>query len=117
MALLETFVAEPPPLRVDAGGTVRVGPTRVTLDTVIFAFNSGCTPEQIVSKFDTLALDDVYGVISYYLRHRTEVDTYMEQREREAGDIRRQIEAHSPPVSREQLLARQAQKRRESQSL
>jgi hypothetical protein len=39
-----TTVAEPSPLRVDEGGTIRVGATRVTLDTLIAAFGAGATP-------------------------------------------------------------------------
>jgi uncharacterized protein (DUF433 family) len=104
-------LAETPPLKREPNGAVRVRGTRVSLDSVIYAFNQGCAPEAIVLKFPTLALEDVYGVIAFYLRHREEVHAYLEQQERDAEEIRRQIEEINPPDGfRERLLARQAEK-------
>jgi uncharacterized protein (DUF433 family) len=109
MAHWETPAAEPPPLKVDAEGTVRVRGTRVTLDTVVGAFNDGSTAEALMMKYPTLRLADIYAVIAYYLGHREHVDAYLEQRQREADEVRRRIEAHSPPDGyRERLLARRA---------
>ena len=104
-----SIVETPVPLRTDAHGTVRIGGTRVTLDTVVHAFWDGADAEDIVRAFSTLELADVYAVLSYYLKHRAEVDAYLEQQERDAAIIRRKIEAH-PGMTRirERLLARQA---------
>ena len=66
MALLESYIAEPPPLYETEQGAVRVRGTRVSLDTVIHAYNGGATPEDIVRSFTTLTLRDVYAVITYY---------------------------------------------------
>src|SRR5215470_8610969 len=49
------------PLTVDAHGVLRVGNTRVTLDTVIAAFADGATAEEIVQQYPSLHLADVYG--------------------------------------------------------
>jgi uncharacterized protein (DUF433 family) len=84
------------PIRVDEGGVLRVGPTRVTLDTVIWYFNQGVSPEEIVRKFDSLRLEDVYLVIGYYLRHREELDAYLEERRREGEANIAKIEAKLP---------------------
>lgn len=101
--------AEYLPLHTDAHGVIRVGGTRVTLDTVIAFYQMGCSAEEIVRRFDTLALADVHAVISYYLRHRAEVDQYLEERKRMAQEIREKIEALWPPEGiRERLLARRA---------
>jgi uncharacterized protein (DUF433 family) len=51
--------AEPLPIAADPNGVLRVGGTRVTLDTVVGAFNAGCAPEEIVLRYDSLRLDDV----------------------------------------------------------
>jgi uncharacterized protein (DUF433 family) len=100
---------EPLPLRVDDTDTVRVGRTRVTLDLLIGAFQFGKSPEEIAHSFNTLDLADVYTVIGYYLRHRAEVDAYLERREREAAAFQEQMEALFPPDGlRERLLARRA---------
>lgn len=98
---------ESPPLRIDEGGTVRVGNTRITLDLVVRQYESGMAPEDLVRAFDTLELADVYDVIGYYLRHRDEVTEYLRQRAAEADALRAKVEAEQPPITREELLARE----------
>ena len=99
--------AEPIPLATDADGIVRVGGTRVTLDTVVAAFDEGATAEEIVQQYPSLHLADVYAVIGYYLRRRTEVEVYLRQRREQAGDTRRQNESRFDPQGvRDRLLAR-----------
>lgn len=56
MALPSTLT--PPPLRTDADGVVRIGGTRVPLETVVSAFDRGAA-EEIVLRFPTLQLSDV----------------------------------------------------------
>jgi uncharacterized protein (DUF433 family) len=104
---------EPIPLEKDVDGVIRVGGTRVTLDTVVTAFKEGATAEEIVSQYPTLALADVYAVISYYLRHQPEVEAYLRQRQQLAEAIRQQNEARFDPHGiRDRLLARQAKQKR-----
>src|SRR3954453_21340341 len=69
-AVLESLTPEPPPLRLDSNCVLRVGSTRVPLDTVIYAFNTGSTAEGIHEDYSSLELADIYLVIGYYLRHR-----------------------------------------------
>jgi uncharacterized protein (DUF433 family) len=96
-------------LRHDLGGTVRAGPTRVTLDTVIGAYNQGLAPEEIVNHYPSLALAVVYLTVGYYLQHRTEVDAYLEWRRVEVEEIRREVERRwNPSGGKERLLARRA---------
>src|SRR6266571_7519741 len=71
------------PLAKDSHGVYRVGGTRVTLDIVVRAFNRGATAEEIVQKFTSLELSDVYQVIGYYLKHSAELAEYFEKRQRE----------------------------------
>jgi len=106
MALLESYVAEPPPLYETEQGAVRVRGTRVSLDSVIYAYNSGATPEDIVRSFTTLKLRDVYAVITYYLDHQEVVEAYLARRAAEAAEIRKKIEASQP--SGESLQAKLA---------
>ncbi len=102
-----TITSLPVPLKEDADGVVRVGGTRVTLDTVIGFFNQGDSAEELANGFPTLELADIYAVIGYYLRHREEVDAYLRQRKKIADDVRRENEARSDPTGiRERLLAR-----------
>src|SRR6266496_4097086 len=107
MTLEDTLVAELPPLRLTEEGVLRVRGTRVPIDTVIGAYEDGETPEEIVHHYSSLNVADVYAVISYYLRHRPVVETYLEQRRERAAEIRRENEARFPSQGlRERLLAR-----------
>jgi uncharacterized protein (DUF433 family) len=97
------------PLRADDQGVMRVGHTRVRLDTVITAWKQGASPEHIVENFDVLELADVYAVISYYLHHRLEVETYLDKNRLEGKQLQAQNELRFPQLGiRERLLARQA---------
>ena len=98
--------AEPPPLRADEGGAVRVGKSRVSLELVVEQYENGMTPEDLVRAYDTLDLADVHAVIAYYLRHREEVRAYLQRREEEAKALRAKIEGERPRVGPEELIAR-----------
>jgi len=99
--------APPVPLRTDEHGVMRVGKTRVPLDTVVYAFNQGSSPEEIVMSYPSLELGDVYAVVNYYLHNRADVDAYLAQREAEAARIKDENEKRFPQEGiRARLLAR-----------
>ena len=101
------------PLVVGDDQVIRVENTRVTLDTVIDAFLDGATPEEISYQYPSLSLADIYAVIGYYLRHRSEVDMYLEHRRQQAEQIRQQNEERFPPEGiRARLLARRQPQQR-----
>ncbi len=101
------IATEPIPLEMDADGVVRVGGTRVTLDTIVAAFDEGATAEEIVQQYPSLLLADVYAVIGYYLRRRPEVEAYLRQRQQQASEVRSQNESRFDPRGvRNRLLAR-----------
>jgi uncharacterized protein (DUF433 family) len=100
------------PLRTDEHGTVHIGNTRVTLDSIINFYLQGESPEDLHNGFPTIPLQDIYAVIAYYLAHREKVDSYLKKRNDEAERIRQEIEARYPPkVTRADLQARLAAKR------
>jgi uncharacterized protein (DUF433 family) len=104
-----TFVVMtvPIPLETDADGIVRAGGTRVTLDTIVAAFEDGATAEEIVYQYPSLNLADVYSVLGYYLQQRPEVEAYLNRRRRQADEVRKQNEARFDPRGiRDRLLAR-----------
>jgi uncharacterized protein (DUF433 family) len=87
-----TLAADPIPLRLDEGGTYRVGSSGVRLDTVVYAYNHGSAVEEIARDYPTLKLQDVYAVIAYYLNHRADVDAYVEERQRHAAALKAALE-------------------------
>ena len=63
--------------------------TRVSLDSIVYAFRRGASPETIKSSFPALTLEQVYGAITYYLSKQTEIDEYL-RRSEEAYEAARQ---------------------------
>jgi uncharacterized protein (DUF433 family) len=95
------------PIHTDADGVVRVAGTRVTLDTIVGAFEAGATAEEIAQQYPTVPLVDVYSVITYYLRHKSAVDAYLKGRDVLAKRVREEVERRFPSTGiRERLLAR-----------
>jgi uncharacterized protein (DUF433 family) len=95
------------PIHTDADGAVRVAGTRVTLDTIVVAFDAGATAEEISEQYSSVPLADVYSVITYYLRHKAEVAAYLQGREEQAAKVREEVERRFPRSGvRERLLAR-----------
>jgi uncharacterized protein (DUF433 family) len=84
------------PLRMDEGGVIRIGNTRVTLQALVADVHRGASPEEIAHNYSALNLADVYLVVGYYLQHRAEVDTYVRQQRQLAGAARRVYEADHP---------------------
>jgi uncharacterized protein (DUF433 family) len=54
--------------------------SRVSLDSIVYAFIDGQTAESIAQSFPVLALEQVYGAVAYYLAHRAEIDAYLSKR-------------------------------------
>lgn len=100
------------PLETDVDGVMRVGKTRVTLDTVVAAFNEGATAEEIAQQYPSLDLADVYYVIGYYLRQRAEIEEYLARRRKESERVREENESRFDPHGvRGRLLARRSENR------
>jgi uncharacterized protein (DUF433 family) len=94
------------PIQTDESGEVRVGGTRVTLDSLVYAFRDGATAEEMVQKYPVLKLGDVYAVISYYLQNQSEIDANIMRDEQEADEFQRTHEQYFLRDFRKKLLAR-----------
>jgi uncharacterized protein (DUF433 family) len=64
-------------------GGYYVAGTRISLDSVVYSFNEGQSPEAIQEDFPSLKRAQVYGAIAFYLDHQAEIDKYLEGTERE----------------------------------
>jgi len=97
------------PMVTGTDGVIRVSGTRVTLDSILFAFNEGATPEEIAQQYPTVPLADIYHLIGYYLRHAVEMEQYLGTRVRQSKEVRRQNEERwRPDGVRQRLLARRS---------
>jgi uncharacterized protein (DUF433 family) len=82
-----------PIIRVDENGDWRVGETRLLVDLIVEAYQDGETPEQIAASYDVVTPADVSEIIAYYVAHQAEVEAYLAERERRAGEVWEQIDA------------------------
>ena len=104
-----TLAAIVSPLEPDVEGVIRIGGTRVTLDTVVAAFQQGATAEEIVYRYPSLELADVYAALATYLQHRSQVETYLRQRQEQRDEVRSENEARFDPRGiRDRLMSRRA---------
>src|SRR5688572_4305186 len=63
----------------DGYGVMRVGQTRISLDSVVVAFLQGHSSATIQAQYPGLTVEQVQAAIDYYLAHRGEVDQYLRQ--------------------------------------
>ena len=70
-------------------GSYRIAHTRVSLDSVVYAYHRGDSPEGIQRSFPALTLEEVYGALAFYLSHKAEVDKYLAEGEQEFAELER----------------------------
>jgi uncharacterized protein (DUF433 family) len=104
---MQAFDAPPPPLHEDENGVLRVGGTRVSLESVVIAFDRGASAEEIVDSYPTLTLASVYATLAYVLTHRQMVDEYLAARRVAVSELQAEVERRFPPEGlRARLLSR-----------
>jgi uncharacterized protein (DUF433 family) len=74
----------------------RISDTRVSLDSVVYAFLNGLSPESIVDSFPTLTLEQVYGAIAFYLANQAEINAYLRQGEAEFAELSQKLREANP---------------------
>jgi hypothetical protein len=77
---------------------MRIGQTRVPLESVIYPFQEGQSPEAIRQQYPALSLEEVYGAITYYLANRESVHQYLERQEKLWDELRQKSEQNPSPV-------------------
>lgn len=75
--------------------------TRVSMDSVVYRFLEGLSPESIQGDcFPVLTLEQVYGAITFYLHNRTEIDAYLERADKEYAQFRKGVREEFPRIHR-----------------
>jgi len=99
------------PLTYEEDGTIRIQGSRVTLDSILHAFQQGATAEQIQDSSPSVTLRDVYRMISYCLEKREQVDVYLNEQTQSAQELRRFLESRPAVISfREKIRTRRMRK-------
>jgi uncharacterized protein (DUF433 family) len=86
----------------------RVAGTRVSLDSIVYCFWNGESPESIVQSFPVLTLEQVYGAIAYYLDHQDEIDDYIKQGEADY-EAKREAARKADPMFYQKMAERRRQ--------
>ncbi len=103
-------------LQKNEEGTIIIANSRVSLDSVVNHFKLGASAEQIVQKFPSLELADVYGAISYFLNNKSEVEKYLQKQETEADQLQQEIESNPQHQSKIAELRNRISKRWENKN-
>jgi uncharacterized protein (DUF433 family) len=85
-------------IREDEHGVKRVGKTRVMLDSIVAASHQGHSAETMVQQYPALALEEVYGAITYYLANKETVDQYLCRQDAVWQEAREKADQMTSPV-------------------
>jgi len=85
----------------------RIAGTRVSLDSVVYAYLEGLRPESIADDFPAITLEEVYGAIAYYLGHREEVDAHLRQVDEQFPGLKQRVRETYPLLNQKLDEARE----------
>ncbi len=91
---------------VERDGAYWIAGSRVSLDSVVYAYRAGRAPEDIVRSFPALTLEYVYAAIAFYLARQTEIDRYLDRRKAEYEAQRKAARLASPTLHSKLARAR-----------
>ena len=81
-------------------GGYYIASKRVSLDSIVYAFQRGASPESITRSFPVVTLEEVYGALTFYLANKDEVDEYLKREEAEFEKLREETRAANPELRR-----------------
>ena len=90
---MEQFDFTDSPLHLDDRGAIRVIGSRITLDTLVGAYQRGDTLEEIHEGFPSLSLAQIQSVIAWYLNHTSEADEYLAKGDAEEEELIKRIQS------------------------
>jgi uncharacterized protein (DUF433 family) len=81
--------------------------TRISLDSVVYAFQKGLAPESITQAFPLLTLEQVYGAVTFYLANRAEIDACLADEEEAFDAMPQPLQFDDPTLYGKLMAARQ----------
>lgn len=91
-----TLIADPLPLVHDASGVIRIGGTRVSLESFVAVYEADGSVAQLAEAFPDLTLADIHATLAYLLRHRQEIEEYLTKRRRHARATKERLQQDFP---------------------
>lgn len=91
----------------------RVAGTRISLDSIVYAWRQGESPEGIIDSFSSLTLEQVHGALAFYLANQAMIDEYLLQAEKDYEQLRQKswedMRQNRPELYEKLTVAKQAQ--------
>lgn len=94
-------------------GGYYVAGSRVSLDSVVYAYLRGESAIGIAESFTSLSLDQINGAVKYYLANRADVDAYLERQRVRIEEMRAESRRERPEFYARMEAARKAQLNRQ----
>lgn len=98
---------------IQVNGAYRIADSRVSLDSIVYAWLDGQSPETITENFPVLTLEEVYGAITFYLSNRETIDDYLREKKAEFEEMRRksveELRKNRPQLYAKLMAAKQRQ--------
>lgn len=82
--------------------------TRISLDSIIYAFRKGLLPERIAQSYPLLDLEKVYGAITFYLANRSDIDAYLISEEQEFDAMPQPLQIDAPALHQKLIAAKES---------
>ena len=96
-----SFGTIPKVVRQIEGGTLRVGNSRVSLDSLVYLFREGVSAEGMVDSYPTLTLEQVHGALAFYLANQPMIDQYLFEGKRATESLYKQsIQTNSDLIAK-----------------
>ncbi|WP_019508203.1 DUF433 domain-containing protein [Pleurocapsa sp. PCC 7319] len=102
-----TAVAAKPYVEFKKQGYWVIG-TRVSLDSIVYAFRKGLLPESIAQAYPLLDLEKVYGAITFYLANRSDIDAYLISEEQAFDAMLQPLQVDAPSLHQKLLSAKES---------
>src|SRR3954453_18511316 len=86
----------------ERGSGYYIAGTRISLDSIVNAFQAGESPDEILRSFPSAGpLVKIYGAITFYLENTEKVEAYLKEQDGQWEEFRRiQEKSPSPLVKR-----------------
>lgn len=91
--------------------------SRISLDSIVYEFWRGTSPEGIAQCFPLLALEQVYGAIAFYLSNRDLIDPYLAEGETEFEQLSRSFQQRNPALYEKLMVAQAERQAGQTQSI
>ena len=82
--------------------------TRISLDSIVYAFRKGLFPESIAQSYPLLTLEQVYGAITFYLANRSDIDAYLLSEEQAFEAMPQLLQINAPALHQKLVAARKS---------